>query len=344
MSDVRMDLERSLDRLGAELCTVAVREAAEKGELPLALWNAAVDLGLDKLALSEENGGFGFSLSDALFALRVLARHAMPLPLADHFIACRLLQRANIEVPDGPLTLALGSYALTEASVDGSASRVPSADHCTQAVVVSAERIGLVSLEGARSTRERNLASESRLQLEFKSAPLIAAASLKNADDMALCEAALVRSVQMVGAMEGAMSMTIQYATERVQFGRAIGKFQAVQQMIAVMAGEVAASSAASDYAIYREAQAHDPAAVAVAKARVSEAAGKVAESAHQTLGAMGITREHGLHYRTRRLWAWREEFGNEVYWQTRLGQAVCAQGADSVWPMLSEFPSAIST
>jgi acyl-CoA dehydrogenase len=77
---------------------------------------------------------------------------------------------------------------------------------------------------------------------------------------------------------------------------------------------------------------------VAVAKARVGEAAGKGAEIAHQVHGAMGFTREHNLHYCTRRLWSWRDEFGNETLWQARLGREVARQGADALWPMLTRL------
>jgi alkylation response protein AidB-like acyl-CoA dehydrogenase len=73
-----------------------------------------------------------------------------------------------------------------------------------------------------------------------------------------------------------------------------------------------------------------------VAKSRIGEAAGKGAEIAHQVHGAMGFTREHNLHYSTRRLWSWRDEFGNETYWQSRLGREIAARGADALWPMLT--------
>jgi len=51
----------------------------------------------------------------------------------------------------------------------------------------------------------------------------------------------------------------------------------------------------------------------------------------------MGFTREHPLHYATRRLWSWRDEFGAEAYWQTEIGRAVAAKGADRLWAMLTE-------
>ena len=75
-----------------------------------------------------------------------------------------------------------------------------------------------------------------------------------------------------------------------------------------------------------------DSPAVAAAKIRAGEAAGIGAAIAHQMHGAMGFTQEHRLHYWTRRLWSWRDEFGNEAYWARRLGGAVAAAGADRLW------------
>ncbi len=75
---------------------------------------------------------------------------------------------------------------------------------------------------------------------------------------------------------------------------------------------------------------------VAVAKVRVGEAAGTGAAIAHQVHGAIGFTREYSLHHATRRIWAWREEFGNETYWAIRLGHMVAANGADALWPFVT--------
>ena len=51
----------------------------------------------------------------------------------------------------------------------------------------------------------------------------------------------------------------------------------------------------------------------------------------------MGFTYEHSLHHATRRLWAWREEFGNEAVWAQRLGRMVAAQGADQLWSFITQ-------
>ena len=151
-------------------------------------------------------------------------------------------------------------------------------------------------------------------------------------------EGALCRSVQMAGALERTLELSLLYANERIQFGRPIAKFQAIQHMLAQLAGQVAAASAAADAAVEASGRAADEFAVAVAKSRAGEAAGKGAEIAHQVHGAMGYTREHNLHYLTRRLWSWRDEFGNETLWQSHLGRMVAAQGADALWPRLSRL------
>jgi acyl-CoA dehydrogenase len=74
----------------------------------------------------------------------------------------------------------------------------------------------------------------------------------------------------------------------------------------------------------------------ASAKIRVGEAATEGAGIAHQVLGAIGFTQEHTLHRFTRRLWAWRDDFGSESFWAVKLGALVAEKGADELWPMLA--------
>ena len=147
---------------------------------------------------------------------------------------------------------------------------------------------------------------------------------------------ALGRAALMAGALEGVLALSVQYAMERKQFGRAIAKFQAVQHQLAIMAGEVAAASRATDGAIQRLGSEAFAAGVAVAKSRAGDASGIVAEIAHQVHGAMGFTYEHQLHHLTRRLWAWRDEYGAEPVWQRRLGREVIAAGGDRVWDFIT--------
>ena len=141
----------------------------------------------------------------------------------------------------------------------------------------------------------------------------------------------------MAGALERALELAVRYATERSQFGRKIGQFQAIQQELARFAGEVAAAVAAALSAAGAvERNEHAMLAVAAAKIRTAQAAHQGALIAHQVHGAIGVTDEYALHHSTLRLWAWREEFGNEAAWALELGRAITAAGADRLWPELT--------
>ena len=140
--------------------------------------------------------------------------------------------------------------------------------------------------------------------------------------------------------MERALDTAVTYAGERKQFGRPIAKFQAVQQQLAVMAGQVAAAGAAADVGV--EALAVDDAArqeflIAIAKTRVGDAATLASEIAHQVHGAIGFTKDYSLQLSTRRLWSWRDEFGGDSEWAAKVGAYVCAGGADALWPTLTD-------
>jgi acyl-CoA dehydrogenase len=188
----------------------------------------------------------------------------------------------------------------------------------------------LVLCRGLRADALRNLANEPRERGLSVALPAQAVrAGLVRA--WVTGGGALIRAQQMVGAMERCLDHALRYAMERKQFGRPIGKFQAVQMMLAEAAGHYAAATAAADLAAEAYGTAQLGFAVAVAKSRVGEAAGKVAEVCHQVHGAMGFTQEHPLHFATRRLWSWRDEFGHESFWQERIGRMVCAQGGEAL-------------
>ena len=144
---------------------------------------------------------------------------------------------------------------------------------------------------------------------------------------------------QMAGAMEHALELGVEHANTRVQFGRAIGKFQAVQQMLAQLASHAAAASAAVDLGADGLAAGDGLLEAAIAKSRAGEAAGFAAAIAHQVVGAMGFTLEHALHRYTRRLWSWRDEYGNEAFWNTQLGEAAVEAGEGGAWSLIADRP-----
>jgi len=331
------------ERLFADLATPETVNAAEAGTWPAALWQALEETGLTLVLVPEEAGGAGGDLSDAAAILRAAASHAAPVPLAETLLAAWALSAAGIAVPEGPLSIAPvvpGDRLRIESErVSGVARRVPWGRDAGHVVVFGeAGTVALVRTGDADIDRGANVAGEPRDDISFDGIPAVAAGTVPGLDRGRLHErGALVRSVQMAGAMDRILVMSVQYGGERKQFGRPLAKFQAIQQQLAVLAGHAAAAGTAADAAVSAaEGDADASLAIAAAKARTSEAAGIVAGIAHQVHGAMGFTYEHALHHFTRRLWSWREEFGNEALWNRTLGMRVAAAGGETLWPLIT--------
>jgi len=350
MSDESIDLLRTIDRIAGDLCSREVLEAAENAVWPQAIWDALVANGLTRGILPETQDGAGLTLSEGLVMVKRVAYHCLPVPFAETLLASWLLSQNGLNVPDEPITIMPGSHADdfglirvgTDLRLAGKACDVPWAENCRYAVFSSqlddSSVIGLVRLaDNTEYTHVRNLADEPKTTINMQDAEVVAYAARPDAADLLMQYGALFRSVQMVGALDRILEQSITYANERVTFGRPIAKFQAVQHMLAAMAGEVAAANAATTIALAHGANTSNPLAIAVAKSRTGEAAGKACEIAHQIHGAMGFTKEHSLHNSTRRLWSWRDDFGSERYWNEILGKAVTKGGAHSLWPLLAQ-------
>ncbi|HEX4505723.1 MAG TPA: acyl-CoA dehydrogenase family protein [Alphaproteobacteria bacterium] len=300
------------------------------------LWAPVEEAAFPLLLVPEADGGFGGSWADAFAVLRLAGYHALPLPVGEAIVAAWLLSRAGLELPDGLATIAPEvEGGLTNGRFTGTVTNVPWGREA--AVVVAVLEGQLIRLNPTDATVEthQNLADEPRDTLRFTDAAVAAAAS-----DVDLFKlGALIRSAQIAGAMDAALAQSIAYANERVQFGKPIGKFQALQQNLAVFAEEAAAVNCAGQ-AAFAAAGKYDGAAdfeVAAAKLRANMAIGIGTSTAHQVHGAIGFTKEYSLHPLTRRLWAWRSEFGSDAGWSGILGKQVIAAGADAFWPTLTE-------
>jgi acyl-CoA dehydrogenase len=344
MSETRDLVREAAERLFEKHCSAETMRRADGGEFPQALWRAVSEAGYATALVPESAGGAGLEMADALSLLISAGRHAVPAPLAETMLAGWLLSGAGLPMPEGPLTVApvrenerlRARRNGTGWRIDGAATRVPWGRQCG-AVAVLAESDGknvvaLVAAADGVLKNGHNLAGEPRDDLVFSGAIAQQAGVAPMTGDALRALGAVMRSAQMAGALQSVLEATVQYAQERVQFGRPIGRFQAVQQNLAVLAGQAAAATAAAEAAIEAAATDLDSPAVAAAKIRAGEAAGIGAAIAHQMHGAIGFTQEHRLHYWTRRLWSWRDEFGNEAWWARRLGGAVAAAGADRLW------------
>lgn len=340
-------IAETAERLFADFATPQVSDAAEKGVFPGALWRAVEESGFVLALIPEEVGGLGIDPESAAALLRRAAYHAAPIPLPETMLAARLLAQAGIDLPSGPLSLACGDVELTPArsgwQLRGKATRVAWGAQ-SAALVVIATRNGrahvvLVPREGYAATAGRNLAEEPRDDLSITAEVLAANVAVSSIDAEGLFwRLAALRAIQMAGAMERALDLSVAYAGERSQFGKPIGRFQAIQQALAAAAGQVAAAVSAASLAAEAVVNDNESARLraAVAKARCGEAAGVVAGIAHQIHGAIGFSHEHPLRLATRRLWAWRDEHGAEAFWNRRLGEAALAAPGGSLWQLIT--------
>lgn len=316
-------------------------------------WNALEKGGLARVSVPEEAGGDGGTLADAAAVLRIAGYRGLSLPVAEtSLLVGWALTACGLRVPAGPLTLApvhfgdrIEFHKSQEGwTLHGRARRVPWARDAERICIVGYAGDGI--FVGTVKTREceiadgENLAGEPRDDVSFHRVRL-------NAQDVAPVSAeinletirlrgAMARALLMAGALDRILELAVEHARERQQFGRPIGRFQAVQQQLALLAGEVTASNAAVGAAVEAAASETDPrkahVEIAAAKARTGLAASSAATIAHQVHGAVGFTERHPLHINTLRLWSWREEFGAESEWLKQLGRMLMRGGPDSLW------------
>lgn len=142
-----------------------------------------------------------------------------------------------------------------------------------------------------------------------------------------------MRALGIAGAAGAAATLTFELVAHRAQCGRPLSAFGAVQQPVAELSAELAASIAAVNMAV----EADTPVRVAAAKTQPGRGATAIARIAHQLHGAVGMTHESPLHLFTRRLWAWRDGYGSEMFWAGELGRAAAAARADGLWAFLTE-------
>ena len=302
------------EKIFTDHCDKSLWDATEQGAFPSDLWQQLVENGFHQLGSANS----GTETKDLFAFLKVCGRYAAPLPMAEILLANRWLGASapsqgfvsiGTQAGDSLVQVAWGRQASPVLGVEAGSHDVSVFDAAT------------LQQQGA------NLAGEPRDTM------VAGAVSQRiELEDLPFAQMALARTNLMAGCLQAVLDLGLQFAAERSQFGRSISKFQAIQHSLAVVGTEVAASQRAADAGVDAMGTDRFEQEVAAAKARVGEAVGIVAEQVHQVHGAMGYTYEHRLHHFTRRLWAWRDEWGNEFYWQAKLGQHLASLGADRVW------------
>ncbi|MBI3916562.1 MAG: acyl-CoA/acyl-ACP dehydrogenase [Betaproteobacteria bacterium] len=352
LNDVRLMLVESATRLFADHVDDKLLAAAKRDGWSASLWQELERAELPLVSIPEDAGGAGGTLSDAAAVLRLAGRYTAPVPLAETgTLAAWMLAASGIALPRGALTAGPVRDADRVAArhhsgrweLSGTLARVPWARIASRLVLLAdapdGAIVACVDPVRCRITPGANLAGEPRddVMLERVAAETAAPAGRGVDRETLKLRGALARSLMMAGALERALELSVQYAQQRAQFGRKIGQFQAIQQELARFGGETAvAVAAALSAAGVLERGGDALLAVASAKIRTADAAREGALIAHQVHGAIGVTNEYALHHATLRLWAWREEFGNEAQWAMRLGARTQQHGPDPFWSDLT--------
>jgi len=338
--------ERLARRLGAAM-PPALRAAMAAGGFLDATGAAPEDGSLPPLPAAPEH-----DLEAMLALTRLAAAHAAPLPLAETMLGHYALARAGLAPPLGPMTIGPvlppgGVVRFAAGALRGRLHRLPWARQAVAAAVVVAEGDqARTILAGRPAVLEcgLNLAGEPRDLVLLDDTPVLAA----GAPGRGLTPAglyrlgALFRAAAMAGALTQAADLTLRHVRRRREDGRRPLARAAVAEDMLRLAAEAAAAravTAAAGQAAAGGAASLEEAgfAIACAKQRASAAAGAGAALAHRLQGVAALAPDHPLPALTRRLWAWRDEFGGEAEWAAWIGARARAAGGAGLWPLVAD-------
>ncbi len=308
MKDVVQD---SLSRILADACSPAVVRAIEGGGATEALWRTMEETGFLDALVPEEQGGAGLTLPDMLPMPDLCGRLAMPLPLFETTLLRGFLAAAGHSRPDGSMTLATGRL-LPDGSI--SCQGVPLGKVADHVIVAVEGTMYLLEAAGAKLEPAAFILDAAMTWPVGRSRQSVKLGA------PARTVQAFIYAAQLGGALAAAFERTLDYANQRQQFGKPIGKFQAIQHHLALMAEQVFSARMAVELSCRVKGLTFDAGRVAVAKARTSEAVVEVSALAHAIHGAIGFTEEYDLQLLTRRMNTWRLAAGSESYWFGELG------------------------
>jgi 3-oxocholest-4-en-26-oyl-CoA dehydrogenase beta subunit len=330
---------------------VRALEGDERGHDP-ALWAQMAELGWLGLALPEAYGGGDCSFVDLAVLLEAQGRHLLPSPFvptvalgADavlRFGSDAQRQRILPGVAGGEhvVAVAVGGWDADDVSVElkdgalrGEAALVPYANVADTLIVLARDGDGLtaalVDCADVRCVAMATVGRDHRHRVHLDGVAVGDDAILGRRGEGAAVARALAargaaaRCVEMVGAAERVLELTVGYAKERVAFGKPIGALQAIQHHCANMAVDLLSSRVVAYeacWAVGRDPDGEEAArTVSVAKAWVSDAASRVCALGFQVHGAIGFTREHDLHLFARWVRAAELDFGDAAWHRGRI-------------------------
>ncbi|APR51128.1 acyl-CoA dehydrogenase [Sphingomonas koreensis] len=322
MSENRAFFRETVEQILADTLDQSRIEASEQRALPAALYEALEENGVTRMLVPEGQGGIGADIGDSFAILRAMGAAAAPGPIVETMLGNKLLAEAGLDPADGLIALAFAD--------DGAAvlHAVPWGGSVDHVLAVTPSGISLSASATWNIEPALDAADEPRDTLRGSLGAIVALDT-----SAALRTAAILRAGQMLGAIEWTLARSIDYAGERKQFGREISKFQVIQQMLAELAAHMLASAGIAEAA----ADAGSETLIAAARSRLGDAADAAIGIGHQVHGAMGFSKEYALNHRTRRLMAWRDDFGSVQFWRRCLAGGFVTCSREEFWPAIAD-------
>jgi 3-oxocholest-4-en-26-oyl-CoA dehydrogenase beta subunit len=324
LSDTQEMIRDSMrQQLQREVSWERVSAVIAEGGYDDALWKRLAADGWLGFAFPESMGGGGADLLDVAVALEEISKSAAVVPFAETMACVYTLTRRGTEGAQAALAEAVvenaGAVApalagpgdeitvSAEGAVSGSIRYVDYGPASTHHLVSASGPVGpqlLLVDAGNSGVTQRSLDNVGRTPQSaaaYTGVPAIAAGG-EDAAALLTQTATVLCCVQLVAFAQQALDLTIPYVRDRVQFGRAIGTFQAVQQQAADMVSALDAARYLTYEAVWKvEHGTCSPADLATAKAAASRTGVFVTLTAHQLHGGMGMTEEYPLHFFSRR-------------------------------------------
>ncbi|MDF3337535.1 acyl-CoA/acyl-ACP dehydrogenase [Mycolicibacterium septicum] len=341
LSTVDPDLAAMMDGVFSDYRqTAPPASPGERIEYDRTLWQRLNSLGLVRLTGAEESGGSGAGWLEAAELLSAAVRHGVRIPLAEHdLLACWLLETLGRPVDDAARTVYVAPRS------GESTKPVPWAADAERVVVLwpTGDEYRLTEFDTAELSVAlgTNLIGEPRDTVSVDTAGVSGHPVTTGLVDQLSRKSAMIRAIQVCAALDRAVALSIEHVASRIQFGRPLAKFQAIQNLISDAAAESALARAATEAALHTAIGTDWQSAqldfqIATARSCAGHAASVVTRNAHQVHGAIGTTHEHRLHEFTRAALAWRSEFGSVRFWDDQVAAAAVAAGGQQLWALIA--------
>jgi alkylation response protein AidB-like acyl-CoA dehydrogenase len=286
----------------------------------------------------EDRGGLGLGIVELALLLEEVGAHVAPAPVLQQAVALDALIAG-----DGPADLidslvageVVGTVAFSPVSSNGStvSGRPEPVIHAPTArvlVVRTEDELFAVDLEAVGISSAAEPAMDRTRSLGWVTLDSTPAVRLGGADavERFIDLGAVGHSAELLGASTRVLDLSVEYAKERVQFGRPIGSFQAIKHRCADMLVDVEGMRSAVYHAAWALG-AGDPdrsVAASTAKTWCSDASHRVMASGLQVHGGIGFTWEHDLHFFVKRAQLDGLSFGDATWHRDRLGRLLRAK------------------